>query len=120
MRASVLAIQALEREQHVNEALQEPAYFQPNTSAIRNVQPQASSAEAAAQAVSPAAASPEQLQHRNVGQRTVKYSRKAVPSAKEQQQAANAQYVQAMKEYFAEVWPSSVRTQPLHLCHKCF
>lgn len=104
-KRKLLLVQALERQQHVSDALQEPSYFQPQTPEIKNFQANTSSLSNAALVGSPETSAQKVHEQGKADQPTIKYSRKAVPSTKQLQQAANAQYVQAMKEYFAEVLP---------------
>lgn len=106
----------MERQQHLDEALREPGYFQPKTPAVKHLRDKstefnpAESPDAASEAVSPEV-SQQKTGSGSAGQPVVQYSRKAVPSLKQQQQAANAQHLQAMKEYFAEV-----KTRLVPLC----
>ena len=73
-------MQALERQQHVSDALQEPAYFQPQTPAVKGSQ---LSANPAAIVESSETSAPKVHKQSKSDQPTIKYSRKAIPSTKQ-------------------------------------
>ena len=94
--------QALERQQHVQDALQEDASASPAPAKRKgqhNERAQPVSDAGLKENQPPVPAARSRKQDKDV----VQYSRRPVPSVKQKDQAAQQQYLSEMKEYFQEV-----------------
>ena len=97
-----LALQALERQQHVNAVLESSNEDQPHTTTEQEVVSRQAEVRPATKFFKenvPPAKEHLNKQKKNV----VQYSRRPSPTAKQKEQAMQTQHLLEMKEYFAEV-----------------